>query len=272
MNPASLFLILGVAALSAALRSFDHALLRKLGGLGVMATSFLLGYLMTGCWWVGALLVASWFLLPWLEILTRVRNLRLPLEKRLRHRNPPSQEVFPGLEDVTDEVVEEGFEGGDDVGWGWEDYEQFFRLFYHQRERCQAALCLTEQDEMAFFYMNISSRGKDGRIWTTWNYPFSYSLKFAPSLQINRVRPSTSFGQLYEEHRQFLLVHGIRTEDLTEVDAEALEAEVQKDLQMQITHNLDAGVLLRTDEGQIRYSWRGMLFIYLQFLRDIVRL
>jgi len=272
MNPAGLFLILGAATLSAALRSFDRPLLRKLGGAGVMATSFLLGYVMTGQWWVGVVLMASWLLLPWLEILTRVRNLRLPMEKQLRHRRPPSEEVFPGLDDVTDEVVEEGFAGGDDVGWGWDDYEQFFRLFHHERERCQAALCVTEQHEMAFFYMNISSRGKDGRIWTTWNYPFSYSLKFAPALRIHRVRPSSSFGELYEEHRQFLLREGVRTEDLTEVDAEELEAEVQKDLQMQIAHNLDVGVLLQTGEGQIRYSWRGMLFIYFQFLRDIVRL
>ena len=37
-------------------------------------------------------------------------------------------------------------------------------------------------------------------------------------------------------------------------------------------HNLAMGVLKKTSEGQIRYSWRGMLFIWFQFLRDLVRL
>ncbi len=265
-------LILGVAALSAALRSFDHAMARKLGAIGVMATSFLVGYLLTGEWWVGVMLVATWFLLPWLEILTRVRHLRLPLDKSLRPRRPPSEEIFPSLDELTAEAEEEGFGQGDDVGWGWDDYDQFFRLFYKASERCQAALCVTEQHGMAFFYMNISSRGKDGQIWTTWNYPFSYSLKFAPQLRVHRVRTHSSFAELYEEHREFLLEHGVKTVELSEVDPEDLQGEVQRDLQLQITHNLAAGVLLKTEEGQIRYSWRGMFFIYFQFLRDLVRL
>ncbi len=268
----ALLLIAGAGALSAALRSFQHPVARKLGAVGVMATSFLVGYLLTGQWWVGALFVATWFLLPWLEILTRVRTLRLPMDKSLRSRRPPGDDAFPALDDLTAEAEEEGFSPGDDVGWSWDNYDQFFRLFHHARERCQAALCLTEQHGMAFFYMNISSRGQDGQIWTTWNYPFSYSLKFAPQLRIHRVRASSSFAELWEEHRQFLLREGVRTEELAEVDPDDLQGEVQRDLQMQIAHNLDAGVLLRTGEGEIRYSWRGMIFIYGQFLRDLVRL
>jgi hypothetical protein len=31
-------------------------------------------------------------------------------------------------------------------------------------------------------------------------------------------------------------------------------------------------VLKRNDAGQVRYSWRGMFFIWCQFLRDLVRL
>ena len=38
-----LLLILGVVALSLGLRSFRHPALRKLGALGVLATSFLVG-------------------------------------------------------------------------------------------------------------------------------------------------------------------------------------------------------------------------------------
>src|SRR5207253_2012846 len=78
----SLLLVLGVAILSLALRTFHNAVCQKLGALGILATSFLAGWRFTGFWPVGVACAASWLLLPWLEILTRVRRLRLPREKR----------------------------------------------------------------------------------------------------------------------------------------------------------------------------------------------
>jgi len=48
--------------------------------------------------------------------------------------------------------------------------------------------------------------------------------------------------------------------------------DIQRDLRAQVTHNLAQGVLKQTREGQIRYSWRGMMFIWFQFLLDLVRL
>jgi hypothetical protein len=43
-------------------------------------------------------------------------------------------------------------------------------------------------------------------------------------------------------------------------------------LRAQIAHNLAIGVLKMDAGGAVRYSWRGMMFIWLQFLRDLVRL
>src|SRR6267154_2380031 len=100
----NLLLILGVAALSLSFRSFNHPLLRKFGAFGVMATSFLAGWLLSGYWQVGAFCASSWLLLPWLEILTRIRKLTLPLEKNLRHKSPPNAEIFPALDEITDEI------------------------------------------------------------------------------------------------------------------------------------------------------------------------
>ena len=77
-------LIFGTVAFSLSLRSFPHPAMRKLGALGIIATSFLIGWLLSGYWQVGAFCASSWLLLPWLEILTRVRKLTLPLEKDLR--------------------------------------------------------------------------------------------------------------------------------------------------------------------------------------------
>lgn len=268
----SLLLIAGVGALSMGLRSFDHVLPQKLGALGIFATLFLAGFLLSGYWAVGALCALSWLLLPWLEILTRIRRMRLPMEKNLRQRPPPSSEIFPALHEITGEVEEEGFEHIEDAGWDWEDYQQFFRLFYKETDRAQAAICLVDQNDMAFYYLSISSRAKDGQIWTTWNYPFSYSLKLAPTLRINRLRNDQSFLQVCESHKDFLRRNNIGPGDLEELEPSEIQEEIQKDLRAQITHNIANGVLTQTAEGQIRYSWRGLFFIWFQFLRDLVRL
>lgn len=268
----NLLLILGVAALSLSLRTFRSPALQKLGALGIVATSFLIGWFCTGLWQVGAFCAASWLLLPWLEILTRIRKLTLPLEKNLRHRHPPKHDVFPALDELSEEIEGEGFVHVEDAGWDWQDYQQFFRLYYKESDRAQAAICLIDQQEIAFYYLSLSSRAKDGKIWTTWNYPFSYSLKLVPHWRINRLRGDQTFLQLYESHRDFLRRNGVIVPDLEPLDPERIQEEIQKDLRAQIAHNLAIGVLKRDAAGTVRYSWRGLFFIWTQFLRDLVRL
>ena len=266
-----LLLIAGVALLSMALRSFAHPLLYKLGSFCILGTSFLIGYCCTGYWQAGAVCAGSWLLLPWLEILTRVRRLRLPVEKSLRHRPPPSRDTFPALDLLTTELEEEGFEYVDDTGWDWDDHRQFFRLFYKRDECLQGSVCLIDQDEMAFYYLSLSTRTKDGVTWTTWNYPFSYSMKLSPQLRINRLRGERTVFEMLASHRQFLERAGIPADALAHTPPDELHTEIQRDLQAQIAHNVDAGLLLPSDEGKVRYSWRGMLFIWVQFLWDFVR-
>lgn len=265
-------IILGVAALSLGLRTVPHAVPQKLGAIGVLVTSFLIGWRFTGQWIAGLVCALSWFLLPWLEILTRVRKLTLPLEKNLRHKHAPNTTAFPALGELTDEIESEGFEHLEDCGWDWEEYQQFFRLFYKPADRAQAAVCLIDQHSVAFYYLSVSSRAKNGKVWTTWNYPFSYSLKLVPQWKVNRLRGDKTFLQLHESHRDFLRANGVIPEDLEPLDPASIQEEIQQDLRAQITHNLAAGVLTRTDSGHVRYSWRGLIFIWLQFVRDLVRL
>lgn len=272
MTLSHLLLILGIATLTLALRSCRHPVLQKLGALGLLGTSFAIGYLLTGWWVVGVLCAATWFLLPWLDLLTRIRRLTLPLERHLRHKAPPNSEVFPALGELTQEVEEEKFEHIDDAGWDWEEYAQFFRLFYKADERLQAAICLIDQQDVAFYYLSLSSRAKDGTIWTTWNYPFSYSLKLAPEWRVQRLRGDRSFLQLLEDHREFLRRHGITADALEELDGDRIQAEIQKDLRAQIAHNIASGVLKQAGTGEVRYSWRGLFYLWFQFLRDLVRL
>lgn len=265
-------LILGVALLSLALRSFHHTAFQKLGALGILSTSFLIGWFLTGYILAGVACALSWFLLPWVEILTHIRKLRLPLEKNIRHKAPPSRELFPALDELTGEIEGEGFNHVEDAGWEWEEYRQFFRLFYKETERSQSAICLIDQKNIAFYYLSVSSRARDGSIWTTWNYPFSHSLKLSPRMKINRIRSNQTFLQLHESHRAFLLSNHVLTDHLEELNPDDIPLDIQKDLRAQLAHNLTQGVLTYAEPGQIRYSWRGLFYIWIQFLRDLIRL
>ena len=264
--------ILAAALLSMGLRSFDHPVLFKLGSFCILGTSFLVGYFVTGRWEAGGIFAVSWLMLPWLEILTRVRKARLPLVKPMHHQYPPSRDLFPDLLSLTEEMEGEGFEQIDDAGWDWDDHRQFFRLFYKGDEHLQAAICLVDQQDVAFYYLSLSSRGKDGRVWMTWNYPFSYSMKFSPQYHTNRLRGDRSMLELLASHREFLAKAGVSAESLVASDPEQMQAVMQRDLEHQIAHNVSVGLLLPTEKGIVRYSWRGMLFIWVQFLRDFVRL
>src|SRR4029453_9931855 len=96
--------------------------------------------------WVWSLIAAvAWLFLPWLEILTRLRGLRLSKKKKPSPKNPPSADTFPALSEITREIEDERFVYVSDAGWDWEDYRQFFRLFYREEDRAQAPFCLNEQ-------------------------------------------------------------------------------------------------------------------------------
>ena len=59
----NVLLVLGVAVLSAALRTVHHPVFRRLSTLGIVSTSFLAGWLLGGSVWLGAALAASWLFL-----------------------------------------------------------------------------------------------------------------------------------------------------------------------------------------------------------------
>ena len=77
--------------------------------------------------------------------------------------------------------------------------------------------------------------------------------------------------QLRENHRSFLLSHNISTEQLQDLNPDDIPLDIQKDLRVQLAHNLTQGILTHAGADQFRYSWRGLFFIWVQFLRDLVR-
>lgn len=269
---------------SIGLRSFTHPVLRKLGAIGVLLATYLTAYFLLESHIAGVVAASLWFFLPLLEIFTRIRKLRMPIDKQLRHRSPPSVHDFPQLRDFTSDIEGEGFEHVDDLGWEWDGLDQFFRVFYHPVERTQAAICLNRQQHVIFAFISLTSRTTDGRIYRTWNFPFSYTMKIAPEVRTNRAVNAHSFAQLLAAHRSYLQTLVVDSGDLLEIDLDAdsaeekgralIEAQMEEDTRRQIEHNLDSGLIARTvgDDNTFRYSWRGLLFLWGQFVKDMVKL
>jgi hypothetical protein len=267
----SILLVLGVAVLGMAFRSYRHPFFQRLSILCILSVSFLIGYLPFHSWISGCLVASSWLLLPWIDILTRVRRLRLPVQNVFLKKTPPSHRLFPHLSELTAEMEAEGFEQVDDVGCDLESQQQFLRLFHRPSDQIQSAICLVSQQELAFYYISLVTRLRNGTIFMSWNYPFSYSLKFSPQTKVQRVRPNQSVAELCLAHRAFVDKHAPQA-DILPLEPGHLQQLLQDDLQAQIKHNIRSGLLKRDGSQGVRYTWRGMFFLWFRFLLDFVRL
>jgi hypothetical protein len=265
-------LTLGVAVAGLGFRSFERPWLRKAGAVCFLGASYLAGLALTGSHVVGAVMVAGWFFLPWLEILLRIRHLRMPLDKTLKSGFPPSSDRFPQLGEMTAEIEAAGFERVEDASFEWDGSRQFMRLFHHPGERLQAAVSLLEQGTMALAWVSVSSRLPDGRTWTTWNYPFSHTMMLAPETRLQPVLDADSFAGLLAAHQEMLWSDGLQPDEMAETEPEAFAELIQRETRRQVDHNLDQGLITLSGEGTFRYSFRGYLFLWRQFLRDMVRL
>ena len=122
-------IVIGLVVLAVALRSSRVNLWRKIGALILLGASFSLFYFLTDNFTMGLFGVLLWFFLPWFELVTRVRKMRLPLDNRLRHRQVPNPSFFPNASEAAAGMEDAGFEHISDCGWEWAGMQQFFRLY-----------------------------------------------------------------------------------------------------------------------------------------------
>ena len=256
---------------TAACFQFAHPLMRRLGLLSFAATVFAAGYLLSGNIWGGLGGIALLLMVPWVEILLRIRKLRLPLRKQLRQSTPPAREMFPDLGDLTDAIEAAGFEHAADLGWEMDEYRQFLRLFARPDNREEAAITYVEQSQIGFHFASVTSRAADGSVFITWNCPVPSSLKTLPTVHLNRLPGDTPVETLIKGHDSFLVERGVDRATLQAVDPDSVRISVERDMASQMEHNLREGLLEREGEEHGRYSWRGMLFLWFQVLRDIFR-
>jgi hypothetical protein len=274
MDPPQFLLLAAAVVFGLACRSYDNRYLLKLGWFAYLGASYLGGWFLTGSHAAGVAGVALWFMLPWLEIVGRVRRMRLPATSEVRHRFPPSRDVFPELGALSAEMEATGFTAAGDTGWKWSETEHFMRLFIDPEQRVQAAVSQAQQHELGlyFSYVSLTSRTPDGRAYTTTDYPFVPTMSFSPAHRVRRLPGAGSLDELLGAHRDFLASQGLGTADLADPDPEALADVIAEDLRAQIEHNLDTGVLEPAgEEGVIRYSWRGCVFLWLQVVKDMIR-
>ncbi|MES2735729.1 MAG: hypothetical protein V4672_05385 [Verrucomicrobiota bacterium] len=253
-----------------ACRTFDNRFLQKLGWLAYLGASYLGGYFLTDSHAAGAFGIALWFMLPWLEIVGRVRQLRFPIRSEVKHRFPPSREVFPDLEELSRETEAAGFTEAGDTGWKWNETDHFMRLFYHAEMRTQASIALAQQGEFAFSYVSLTSRTREGVTCTTTNYPFAPTMQFSPQQVVNRQVYADSMESLVASHQAFLTKQGLR-EQLVDLDTEELSTYIERDMTAQIDHNITIGVIEPAGDGVFRYSWRGCFYLWFQVVKDMIR-
>ena len=69
----------------------------------------------------------------------------------------------------------------------------------------------------------------------------------------------------------FCKSHSVETASLDSLDEERIQTDIENDLRDQIAHNVRAGVLKAAANDEVKYSWRGMIYLWCQFLLDLVR-
>jgi hypothetical protein len=266
-------IVIGLCVLAVALRMLRSKCARKLGALTFLGASFYLFYMITGSLFGGLVGVMLWFFLPWVELLTRIRGMRLPLNNRLRNRKIPNPSFFPNAVEAAAGMEEAGFEHVSDIGWEWAGMQQFFRVFWHPEERAVAAVCLCEQSDVAFAFVSITSTAVDGKIWRTTNFPFAPTLQCPPNVKWNHVPCERScFHQILADHHAYLNRLHIPASNLMVPDPETVEDSIEQEMRKQVDHNLSAGYIQLTGDGHFRYSTRGLFFLWGQFIKDMVRL
>lgn len=269
-----ILVVFGLVVLAIGLRSSRTRVVRKLGALTFLVATYVAVALLCDCWWLGVLGVIPWFFLPWIELLTRVKNLRLPMDNRLRHVDVPDPEFFPNAPEAAMGMDDAGFEQIGSCGWDWAGMHQHLQLFWHPEERAEAAICMCEQSNVAFSFITITSRDSAGRILRTTNFPFSPTLKCPAHLHWNHVPCERNvFGQILQDHHRFLERLKVDPDSLMIPDPDAMEEAIEAEMKCQLNHNLKEGIIRpAADERYFEYSARGLFFLWKQAIKDMVRL
>jgi hypothetical protein len=247
---------------------------RKIGMGMIWLASGLAAYFLTSSVLLAGMMLLAWIFFPLWEIVFVLRKLRVPRYRELTDARPPREE-FEELSDITDALVDLGFQNMDECRLKPAQHEQYYRIFAREDGLTQATVGYIAQGAIGFHFVAFTSNGKDSRRWVTWDYPLTYGLVMPPNIAVFRALHCQDAAELYEAHLDFLKANDVKSEDLVpgERTAEAARAQLEETLNQQIEYNISNGYLspaTEKNEESFCYSWRGALYVAGQVLRDLL--
>jgi hypothetical protein len=264
--------VLLLAGLS--LLQFDSITFRKFGMALIWLASGLVAYFLSGSVLWGVAILAAWIFFPLWEMVFVLRQLRVPRHRELADARAPRDE-FEELAEMTEGLVEAGFELLDECKLRPAEHEQYYRIFVREDGLTQATIGYIAQGAIGFHFVAFNSNGKDERRWVTWDYPLTYGLVMPPDTAVYRALHCQDVADLYQAHLAFLEANEVRPDDLVagEKTRDACRARLEETLNQQIEYNISRGYLSPAkgpDEENFCYSWRGTLYVAGQVLRDLL--
>ena len=259
-----------------ALLQFDQIGYRKVGMALIWLASGLAAYFFSGSIALGFAMLGAWIFFPLWEMVFVLRQLRLPRHRELADARAPRDE-FEEVDEMTQALVEAGFEQIDECRLKPTEHEQYYRIFSGQGGLTQATIGYIAQGAIGFHFVGFTSNSKDGRRWVTWDYPLTYGLIMPPNTAVYRALHCQDVAELYQAHLDFLEANEIRMEDLVAMESTpaAVRARLEETLNQQIEYNISRGflspVVTPGDENfTYAYSWRGTLYVAGQVMRDLL--
>ena len=256
------------------LLQLDRITYRKFGMALIWLASGLGAYFLSGSILLAVAMLAAWIFFPLWEMVFVLRQLRVPRHRELADARAPRDE-FEELAEMTQAILEAGFEQVDECRLRPAEHEQYYRIFIRQDGQTQATIGYIAQGPIGFHFVAFTSNGKDGRRWVTWDYPLTYGLIMPPNTAVFRALHCQDVAELYQAHLDFLQINDVRPDDLIvgERTKDAARARLEETLNQQIEYNITRGYLAPAkgqDEENFCYSWRGTLYVAGQVLRDLI--
>ena len=98
-------------------------------------------------------------------------------------------------------------------------------------------------------------------------------MKSLPDVTLRREADVVSFDELLGIHQNWMEGLGYQAEDFTDENPEEFPQMIEEEVVRQIRYNMESGLVSEGEaENTVRYSWRGLFYIYFQLVKDMVRM
>ncbi len=220
-------------------------------------------------------MLAAWIFFPLWEMVFVLRQLRVPRHRELADARAPRDE-FEELAEMTQALIDAGFEQLDECRLRPAEHEQYYRIFVragwpdpgdHRLHRAGA-------DRLSFRRLHLERQGRP----PLGDVGLSAHLRPRHAAQHRRLSRAPLPGRRRNFTRRTSIFSRSTTsaqDDLVagEQTREAARARLEETLNQQIEYNISRGYLAPAkgpDEENFCYSWRGTLYVAGQVLRDLL--